>query len=146
MPILNRSKIRPDVLKLCDEAFKEQMNGVMEFLNKEENKEFNFQTLYKKVMDANELFFKREKSLEELTNLLTEKERLFMVKLLRHAMEYGATEAEKKSPIPDDIKIEKKDFFAIPETHRVFEYGGKIIYSVVVSDEKFEEVKKKDEE
>jgi len=123
VPILNRSKIRPDVLKLCDDAFKEQMKGVMEFLNKEENKEFNFQTLYKKVMDANELFFKREKSLEELTNLLTEKERLFMVKLLRHAMEYGATEAEKKSPIPDDIKIEKIDIKGIPAEWQIVPGG-----------------------
>ena len=114
MPILNRSKIRPDVLKLFDDGFKEQMKGVMEFLNKEENKEFNFQTLYKKVMDANGLFFKREKNVKELTNLLTEKERLFMVKLLRYGMEYGATLAQKKSPIPNDIKIEKININGIP--------------------------------
>lgn len=42
MPILNRSKIRPDVLKLYDEVFKEQMKGIIEFTNREENKEFNF--------------------------------------------------------------------------------------------------------
>ena len=114
MPILNRSKIRPDVLKLFDDSFKEQMKGVMEFLNKKENKEFNFQTLYKKVMDANGLFFKREKNVKELTNLLTEKERLFMVKLLRYGMEYGATLAQKKSPIPNDIKIEKININSIP--------------------------------
>jgi monoterpene epsilon-lactone hydrolase len=114
VPILNRSKIRPDVLKLYDDAFKEQMKGVMGFLNKEENKEFNFQTIYKKVMDANEQFFKKEKSVKELTNLLTEKERFFMVNLLRHGMEYGATLEQKKSPIPDDIKIEKIDINGIP--------------------------------
>lgn len=114
MTILNRSKIRPDVLKLFDDAFKEQMNGVMEFLNKEENKEFNFQTIYSKVMDANEQFFKREKEVKELNNLLTEKERFFLVKLLRHAMSYGAALAQKKSPIPDDIKIEKIDINGIP--------------------------------
>ena len=114
MPILNRSKIRPDVLKLCDDAFKEQMKGVIEFISRDENKEFNFQAIYKKVMDANELFFKREKSVEELTNLLTEKERLFMVKLLRHGFEYGETLAQKKFPIPDDIKIEKIDVNGIP--------------------------------
>ncbi len=114
MPILNRSKIRPDVLKLYDDAFKEQMKGVMGFLNKEENKEFNFQTIYKKVMDANEQFFKREKEVEELNNLLTEKERFFLVKLFRHAMEYGATVDQKKIPIPDDIKIEKIDINGIP--------------------------------
>ncbi|MHA1209759.1 MAG: hypothetical protein ACTSRF_11135 [Candidatus Freyarchaeota archaeon] len=37
MPILNRSKIRPDVLRLMDELLKEQMNGVLEFLKAEEN-------------------------------------------------------------------------------------------------------------
>ncbi|MFX0187622.1 MAG: alpha/beta hydrolase [Candidatus Hodarchaeota archaeon] len=114
MPILNRSKIRPDVLKLYDDVFKEQMNGVIEFISREENKEFNFQTIYKKVMDANELFFKREKSVEELNNILTKKERLFMVKLLRYAFEYGETLAQKKSPIPDDVKIEKIIVNGIP--------------------------------
>lgn len=114
MPILNRSKIRSDVLKLCDDNFKEQMKGVLEFIGREENKEFNFQTIYKKVMDGNELFFKREKSVEELTNLLTEKERIFMVKLLRHAFEYGEIIAQKKFPIPDDVKIEKIDIDGIP--------------------------------
>jgi len=119
MPILNRSKIRPDVLKHYDDVFKEQMTGVMEFLNREENKEFNFQTIYKKVMDANEQFFKKEKEVKELTNLLTEKERFFLINLLRHAIEYGATVAQKKTPIPDDIKIEKIDINGIPAEWQV---------------------------
>ena len=114
MPILNRSKIRPDVLKIYDDGFKEQMTGVLEFLSREENKEFNFQTLYKKVMDANELFFKREKTVKELTNLLTEKERRFMVSLLRHGFDYGATLEQKKFPIPDEVKIEKININTIP--------------------------------
>ena len=114
MPILNRSKIRPDVLKIYDNGFKEQMTGVLEFLSREENKEFNFQTIYKKITDANELFFKREKSVEELTNLLTEKERRFMVNLLRHGFDYGASLEQKKTPIPDDVKIEKIIINEIP--------------------------------
>ncbi len=114
MPILNRKKIRPDVLKIYDDGFKEQMAGVLEFLSREENKEFNFQTLYKKIMDANDLFFKREKSVEELTNLLTEKERRFMINLLRHGFDYGASLEQKKSPIPDDVKIEKIYINEIP--------------------------------
>ena len=114
MPILNRSKIRSDVLKLYDDVFKEQMKGIIEFINREENKEFNFLTLFKKVMDANGLFFKREKSVEELNNLLTEKEKLFMAKLLRHVFEHGATIAQEKHPIPDDVKIEKINVNGIP--------------------------------
>ena len=36
MPILNRSKIRPDVLKLVDDAFKELTKGAIEFLKKKD--------------------------------------------------------------------------------------------------------------
>ncbi len=37
MTILNRSKIRPDVLKLMDDLQKEQMKGIFEFLKAKEN-------------------------------------------------------------------------------------------------------------
>ena len=60
MPILNRSKIRPDVLRLMDELLKEQMNGVLEFLKAEENQGVDFQSLWQKVMEGNEHFFNNE--------------------------------------------------------------------------------------
>jgi acetyl esterase/lipase len=90
------------------------MTGVFEFLKTEEGKEFNFQKIYKRLLDANELFFKKEKSIEELTNLFSEKERMFMVKLLRYAFNYGETENQKRFPIPKEIKIEKININGIP--------------------------------
>ncbi len=114
MTILNRSKIRPDVLKICDDLNKEMMMGGFEFLNKEENKKFNFQAINKKIMDLNELFFKREKSLDQLHNLLTDEERLFMTNLYRFAFEYGADIDQKRNPVPDDVEIELIDVDGIP--------------------------------
>ncbi len=114
MPILNRSKIRPDVLKICDDLNKEMTKGVFEFLNKEENKGFNFQAIYKKVMDLNELFFKREKSLIQLHNLLTDEERLFMTRLYRFSFEYAAIIDQKRNPVPDDVEIELIDVDGTP--------------------------------
>ena len=113
MSIVKRSKIRPDVLKLVDDAFKELTKGAIEFLKKKENKEFNIQNIFKKVADGNEQFFKKEKEIKELRDLLTEKERFFLIKLFRYVGEYTATVAEKKTPIPDDVKLEKIDINSI---------------------------------
>jgi len=38
MTILDRKKIRPDILKIQDDAFKEQMKFVFQFMELEENK------------------------------------------------------------------------------------------------------------
>ena len=55
MTILDRNKIRPDILKIQDDSFKEQMEFVIQFTQFEENKQYNFQKIYKKILDLNEL-------------------------------------------------------------------------------------------
>ena len=73
MTILDRKKIRPDILKIQDDAFKEQMKFVFQFIELEENKRFNFQKIYKKLLDLNELFIK--KKLEWLSSIIDSLER-----------------------------------------------------------------------
>jgi len=55
MTILDRKKIRPDILKIYDDDFKEIMKLIPRFTALEENKGYNFQKIYKKAMDLNEL-------------------------------------------------------------------------------------------
>ncbi|MBY9016964.1 MAG: hypothetical protein KGD68_14840 [Candidatus Lokiarchaeota archaeon] len=71
MTILDRKKIRPDILKIQDDSFKEQMKFVFQFMELEENKRFNFQKIYKKLLDLNELFFKKKAGMVELYNKFT---------------------------------------------------------------------------
>ena len=57
MPILDRTKIRPEILKNIDESAKIQLKGVLEYLKLEENKGFNPQAYMQKVTKGNEKFF-----------------------------------------------------------------------------------------
>ena len=118
MPICNRSKIRPDVLKLMDDILNEQTNGVSEFLQREENQGVDFSTLWQKLMDGNERFFKREGTVDDLLawayDYLTEEEMLFFAKLFRFAFETAANSEQKRYPIPKDVKVESVDAGGVP--------------------------------
>lgn len=116
MTILDRSKIRPDVLKLADQLQERQMKIILKFLSQKENQSMNFPSLWKKVMDGNERFFKAksEKEVEELFELLTDKEVLFLTKMLRFAFEESANIDQKENPISKEVRIDKIDIGGIP--------------------------------
>ena len=116
MTILVRSKIRPDVLKLADQLQERQMKIILKFLSQKENQSMNFPSLWKKVMDGNERFFKAtsEKEVEELFNLVTDDEALFLSKMLRFAFEESANIDQKETPIPKNVVIEKIKIGSIP--------------------------------
>ena len=114
MPIVNREKIRPDVLKLFDNIEKVQMKGVYEFLSREENRGVDFQALYSRVMEGNELFFKKEKGVEELYQLFSKDEILFLTSLMRYSFEYISNAALEQYPIPKEVEVESIDVHGIP--------------------------------
>ncbi len=105
MTILNRKKIRPDILKIQDDGFKEIMKFILQFTEFEENKRFNFPKIYKKVLDLNELFFKKKVGMVELHDKLTGEERNYITKLLRYATEHSAIQELENDPIPKEIEI-----------------------------------------
>ena len=105
MTILDRKKIRPDILKIQDDSFKEQMKFVIQFIGLEENKKFNFQKIYAKLLNLNELFFKKEAGMFELHDKLTGEERTFLTGLLRYAMEHAVMQELENDPIPKEIDI-----------------------------------------
>jgi acetyl esterase/lipase len=117
MPICNREKIRSDVLKLTDYFLEESMNGAMEFLGAKENQEFDFGTLYQKVMSGNDLFFqklKNREALDELYGYFTREEMIFLAKIYRSGTEYAATIEQKKHPIPKNLKVEPINAGGVP--------------------------------
>ena len=114
MPIMNRSKIRPDVLKLVDAFQKLQLEGISEFLGLKENQGLDFQTLWKKVMYGNTLFFENKGMTEELSGLVTREEMLFLARMHRFTSDYVAYINQKKHSIPKDVKIEATYVGGIP--------------------------------
>ncbi|TKJ19566.1 MAG: alpha/beta hydrolase [Promethearchaeota archaeon Loki_b31] len=114
MTILDRKKIRPDILKIWDEGFKEIMKFILQFTELEENKQFNFLKIYKKVLDLNELFFKKKAGMVELHDKLTGEERNYITGLLRYAIEHSAIQELEDYPIPKEIEIKSTMLEKIP--------------------------------
>lgn len=97
-----------------DEAFKEIMKIVFQFAALEENKQYNFQKIYKKAMDLNELFFKKEAGIVELHDSLTDEERDYLKRLLRYMFEHLVKQDLENFPIPSDIEIKSTMLGKIP--------------------------------
>jgi len=114
MPIVDRKKIRPDILKIQDDAFNDAMKIIFQFTALEENKEYNFQEIYKKAMDLNELFFKKEKGIVELHNSLTDEERDYTKRLLRYTGDIAIKQELENFPISSDIEIKSTMLDNIP--------------------------------
>jgi len=114
MPIVDRKKIRPDILKILDDAFNDAMKIIFQFTALEENKGYNFQEIYKKAMDLNELFFKKEAGIVELHDSLTDEERDYLKRLLRYVFEKTAEQELENFPIPSDIEFKSTMLDNIP--------------------------------
>jgi monoterpene epsilon-lactone hydrolase len=127
MPICDRSRIRPDVLKLMDAVLKEQTSGILEFLKAKENQRFNFQVLYQRLMKGNELFFKRrgDQTWKDLANYFTKDEVLFLAKVFRHGFDHMANIEQKRYPIPENVRVEPTDAGGVPAEWQTVPGGTK---------------------
>jgi monoterpene epsilon-lactone hydrolase len=110
LTILKRSKVRPDVLKIMDAYFNTQEQGINDFYNKERIKEEEFQTLWQKVMEGNEHYFKGE----NMNNYLIKEEQIFLARYRRFCVEYGADLVQKRYPIPQNVIIETINANGVP--------------------------------
>lgn len=145
MPILNRSKLRPEVLKLIDASQKIQLQAALEFLKLEENKNVNLQAYLLKVAKGNEKFFQilsnKEGNMEDLSDIITNEDILFLTKFLRFITEYSANVNLEQHPIPENVKIEDVVADGVPAEWQIiaeakddrvllyFHGGGMIILS-----------------
>ena len=114
MPIVDREKIRPDILKIQDDSFNGFMKIIFQFTALEENKVYNFQKIYKKAMDLNELFFKEKADMVELHDSLTDEERDYLKRLLRYTFEHVRKQELENFPISSDIEIKSTMLDNIP--------------------------------
>ncbi len=111
MPILDKSKItRLEIIETLEFQDTLRSQAASIFFNKEENREIDFRSLWKKVMDANDRWFKGEK----VRGLLTIKEMRFLAKLHRNAVEFRSNEMQKRASFMNNVKIEPLDLDGVP--------------------------------
>lgn len=114
MPILNKSRIRPDVLKVVEGLQRVQLESIGEFLQKRENQGIDFQALWKKVTYGNALFFENKGLSEETSGLLSREEMLFLARMHRFTSNYVADIKQKRYPISEDVKLDPADAGGTP--------------------------------
>ncbi|MFX0002115.1 MAG: alpha/beta hydrolase [Candidatus Hermodarchaeota archaeon] len=118
MPILDRSKIRPEILKNIDERAKIQLKGTLEYLKLEENKGFNPQTYLTKIAEGNKKFFellsKKEETIDKMYGFFTDKDMILLAKFFRFVVDYTIEKELEKYPLPADVKIEQIDADGVP--------------------------------
>ena len=117
MPISNKSKLTPQVNEIMEEYQKLQMQAISEFLKIKENQEINFLELWNKIMEANSRWVTtkgKDLTFDDLYNLTTHEERLFLSRLLQFIFDTMADQQEREDPLPKDIKIEQINVNGVP--------------------------------
>jgi monoterpene epsilon-lactone hydrolase len=117
MSVSNKDKLSPNVIKLVDETQKIQMQAVAKFLKIKENQKINFLDLWNKMMDANSRWIKtkgKDLSLDNLYDLTTQEERIFLTKFIQFLFDYMSDLEEAENPLPNDVKIEQIEADGVP--------------------------------
>lgn len=119
MPILNRQKLRPDVLKLMDDIFKLQTRGVFKFLKGDKDLGQKFTKLWQNLMKGNEQFFKKVKTNEELSTMFTYEDMRLLARAFRFAYDFVFEHYQKNNPILENVKIKQIDIHGVPAEWQV---------------------------
>ncbi|MFX1391420.1 MAG: hypothetical protein ACFE9Z_15250, partial [Promethearchaeota archaeon] len=118
MPVLDRSKIRPEILEFLGDFEKIQLKGALEFLKLKENKGFNFQPYLQKIEEGNQRFFeglsKKEGNIEDFYGFFTDEELLLLSRFFRFIIDYYIDIELKNFPIPEDVEIQEIDAGGVP--------------------------------
>lgn len=116
--MLDKSKLRPDVLKLIEQTEKLQVKGAFEFLKNKENRGFQIQTYLQKIAEQNEKFFQKaasqELNIDDLYGIFTDEELRMLAKFFRFEVEYSMDDLAKQHPLPEGVRIENVDAGGVP--------------------------------
>jgi acetyl esterase/lipase len=107
MAIINRKKIRKDVLELMDKRQRAQNRIIHNYFESNQDQKLFYQKVWKKIKTINESFLKRKINREEIRGLLTFEEKLLIAKLFRYEEDKLAEMYQKLNPISNDMIIEK---------------------------------------
>ena len=103
MPVLDKKKLRRDVLVMVEERQQLQAEGIAEFVRHPENQAFDFRVLWKKVMAGNVRFFENRDRDEKLDSWLGEAEKRWLARLHRYTADFVCRAMQHKKPLPADL-------------------------------------------
>jgi len=119
MAILDKSKIRKDILKLSNKARKVILRGAAQFLDREENKgKFGLPDLMKLMVVDNKQFFDElaegKGTVDDLYGRMEMDQMIFLAQLFRAATDFQAEFDQKKKPISEDVELEGINIEGVP--------------------------------
>jgi acetyl esterase/lipase len=113
--ILDKSKIRPDILKILDNSQKLRTDAITKFFSIKENQKFDFTILWNKVMDGNTKWLNGE----DVKGYLTKEEMHFLARQHRYNVDFISNQTQKMNPISKDVKIEQINANGVPAEWQV---------------------------
>jgi acetyl esterase/lipase len=108
MSEIDWSKIRPEISEIMKQRQEVQKKATEAFLK--ENKDINFNILWKKVMEGAQ----RYKNHEDLTDYITKEEKIFLAKFHRFSLQFRTDEIAKINRIPSTYRFQKINADGIP--------------------------------
>jgi len=118
MPILDKSRLRPEVLKLIEQTEKDQLKGAFKFLKDKENRGFQLQSYMDKIAEENAKFFEnaasKELDIDNLYGIFTNEEVRMLAKFFRFAVDYTIACQLQQHLLPEDVTIEEIDAGGVP--------------------------------
>ncbi len=111
MPIAKLDSFREDVRQFLKDGAEIQTKITMDYIM---TKAPEIATIWPKVVENNEKYFRREATLNDLWTVITREEMLSLAGMLRHTVEQMATMRMKRNPLPQGVRIESVDADGVP--------------------------------
>ncbi|TFG16334.1 MAG: alpha/beta hydrolase [Promethearchaeota archaeon] len=105
MPIIDRNLLRKDVLELMDKRQHEQNRIIYEYLKNNPQERPFYEKLWKKILDLNDKYLKRELAVDYFHEILSYEEMLYIAKFFRYIEDALADMYQERVPIPEDVTL-----------------------------------------
>lgn len=123
MPVLDKTKIRPEVLQIIERNIKLQMEAGLEYLARIDNQTGELQEYIRKISKGNKKYYENlangKDAFDELRDVLTREEMVRAAQLFRYSLDYVAEYYLNKTPIPPEVKLEKANLNGVPAEWQV---------------------------
>ncbi|MHA2472870.1 MAG: alpha/beta hydrolase fold domain-containing protein, partial [Promethearchaeota archaeon] len=118
MPIVDRSKLSPEILKFIDDRQEARSAGTTEFLKSDEAKGFDLQAYFAKLEEFNIKYYQmlssENGSLNDFYGVLTDNEIEMLTRFFRFSVDYANKLEREEHPLPKEIKIEEVELDGVP--------------------------------
>ncbi len=123
MPILDKTKIKPDILRIIERNIEIQLEAGMEYFSRAENQGAEIQEYIRKISIGKRKYYENiangKDALDGLRGVLTREQMVLTAALFRYSLDRVSDYYLKQTPIPSEVKIEKTDLNGVPAEWQV---------------------------